>query len=134
MDILKMGAGLLAQKLGSSGGGSDAIQSAIGKLLGGGDGNLDIGSIVSGLQKGGLSNIAASWLGDGKNEEISTDQVKDLLGADKIGEVAAELGSDEGSLLDSLKDVLPQMVDKSSSGGSLLDSVGGLAGLAKKFL
>lgn len=133
MDILKMGAELMAQKLGSSGGGSDAIQSAIGKLLGGGS-NLDLGNIVSGLQKGGLGNIAASWLGDGENEAISTDQVKDLLGADKIGEVAAELGSDEGSLLDSLKDVLPQMVDKSSSGGSLLDSVGGLAGLAKKFL
>ncbi|MGI9286653.1 MAG: YidB family protein [Pseudomonadales bacterium] len=133
MDILKMGAELLAQKMGSSGGGSDAIQDAIGKLLGSGD-SLDLGSIVSGLQSGGLGNIAASWLGDGENEQISTDQVKDLLGADKVSEAASQLGSDESTLLDSLKDVLPQMIDKSSSGGSLLDSVGGLAGLAKKFL
>jgi hypothetical protein len=36
-----------------------------------------------------------------------------------------------------LKDALPQMIDKSSSGGSLLDNLGGLSGalgMAKKFL
>jgi len=31
-----------------------------------------------------------------------------------------------------LKDALPQIIDKSSSGGSLLDSAGGLLGMAKK--
>ena len=51
-----------------------------------------------------------------------------------MADAASQLGTDEGSLLDGLKDALPQMVDKASSGGSLLDSVGGLGGLAKKFL
>lgn len=138
MDIMKIGAQLLASKLGSNASG-DVVQSAIGSLLGGGnsDGGLDLGNIVSNLKDGGLANVAESWLGDGENEEISTEQVEGLFGAEKIKEVASQLGTDQGDLLSGLKEALPQMVDKSSSGGSLLDSVGGvagLAGLASKFL
>ena len=135
---MKIGAQLLAAKLGSNAN-SDVIQSAIGSLLGGNnsDGGLDLGSLVGNLQNGGLANIAESWLGDGDNEEISTEQVEGLFGSDKIQEVASQLGADQSDLLAGLKEALPQMVDKSSSGGSLLDSVGGvagLAGLASKFL
>jgi len=45
------------------------------------------------------------------------------------------LGTDENSLLAGLTRVLPKMVDSSSSGGSLLDAIGGLDGamsMAKK--
>lgn len=133
MDIMKLATGMLAQKLG---GNNAAISGVMNSLIGGGD-KMDIGSLVSGLQSKGLGDVASSWLGDGDNAEISADQLKDVLGAEQVSAAAAELGTDEGSLLDSLKDALPQMVDKSSSGGSLLDSVGGiggLAGMAKKFL
>lgn len=138
MDIMKIGAQLLASKLGSNAN-SDVIQSAIGGLLGGGNSNggLDLGSLVGNLQNGGLSNIAESWLGDGDNEEISEEQVEGLFGSEKIQEMASQLGADQGDVLSGLKEALPQMVDKSSTGGSLLDSVGGvagLAGLASKFL
>ena len=60
-----------------------------------------------------------------------------MLGSDKIKEAASQLGTDQNDLLRGLQDMMPQVVDKSSSGGSLLDSVGGiegLAGLASKFL
>ncbi len=139
MDILKMGAELLGQKLGDQGGaaGTDAIQSALASVLGGGEGGLDIGSLVSGLQQGGLAELAGSWLGDGENAPISASQLRDVLGSDKIGQLASQLGSDEDSILSGLQDAIPQMVDKSSSGGSLLDAVGGLGGvadLAKGFL
>ena len=53
----------------------------------------------------------------------------------KIAAAATELGTDEGSLLSSLSQALPQMVNNASSGGSLLDSIGGLGGamnMAKK--
>jgi hypothetical protein len=35
-------------------------------------------------------------------------------------------------LLNGLKEALPQIIDKSSRGGSLLDNAGGLLGMAKK--
>jgi len=138
MDIMKLGAQLLAAKLGSNTN-SDQITNVLGSLLGGGNSNggLDLGSLVSGLQGNGLENVVQSWLGDGDNDDISEQQVEGLFGSEKIQELASQLGTDQGSLLSGLKDALPQMVDKSSSGGSLLDSVGGvagLAGLASKFL
>ena len=95
---------------------------------------MDIGGLVSGLKEKGLGNVADSWLGDGENAEISADQLKDVLGADKVAQAAQQLGTDEGSLLSGLKDSLPQVVDQASKGGSLLGSLGGLGGMAKKFL
>lgn len=133
MDVMNLAKGLLAQKLG---GNSDAIGSVMNSLLGSGD-TADIGGLVNGLKEKGLGDVAESWLGDGANAEISADQLKDVLGGEKVAQAAAELGTDEGSLLESLKDAIPQMVDQSSKGGSLLDSVGGIGGLAsmaKKFL
>lgn len=132
MDMMDLAKGMLAKKLG---GDSDAMSAVVGNLLGQGGGGLDLGSLVSGLQSKGLGDVAESWLGDGENASISADQIKDVLGGEKIAAAAAELGTDEGSLLSGLQDALPQIVDKSSRGGSLLDSLGGaaaLGGLAKK--
>ncbi len=133
MDIMNMAKGMLAQKIG---GDNAAIEGVMNSLLGSGN-KADLGGVVSDLQSKGLGDIAASWLGDGANKSISIDQLKDVLGAGQISEAATKLGTDEGSLLSGLQDALPQMIDKASSGGSLLDSVGGiggLAGMAKKFL
>ena len=141
MDLKKMAMGMIAAKIGGNLMNNDALGKVMGGLLGGGAGGaaggLDIGSLVNGLKDKGLGDVADSWLGDGANADISADQLKDVLGADKISAAAAELGTDEGSLLEGLREAVPQMVDKSSSGGSLLDSLGGLGGvanMAKKFL
>ncbi len=133
MDFLNLAKGMLADKIG---GDSDAIGGVMNSLIGGGD-KLDIGGLVNGLKEKGLGDVASSWLGDGANADISADQLKDVLGGEQVAQAAAKLGTDEGSLLNGLKDALPQLVDKASNGGSLLDSVGGiggLAGMAKKFL
>lgn len=137
MDMMKLATQLIASKLG---GGADnsMVESVIGGLLGGsGDNGMDLGSIVGNLQSNGLGDIASSWLGDGDNAEISTDQITSMLGSDKVAQAAEALGADQNDLLSGLQSMLPQVIDKSSSGGSLLDSVGGiggLAGLASKFL
>jgi uncharacterized protein YidB (DUF937 family) len=139
MDLMKLGAQLVMSKLGGGAGtSSDSISSVLGNLLGGGDNGGDgMGNILSAMKEKGLGSVADSWLGDGDNKEISSDQLRDVMGGDKVTEMASELGTDENSLLSGLKDALPQMVDKSSSGGSLLDNLGGLSGalgMAKKFL
>lgn len=131
---------LLASKLGDSGSGTnnDLLQSVIGNLLGGsGKQGIDLGSLVGSLQNSGLGNIAESWLGDGGNDHISRSQIESMLGSDKIQDAASQLGANQNDLLRGLQEILPQVVDKSSSGGNLLDSVGGLGGLANlasKFL
>jgi len=125
MDIMNIAKSMLAKKLGAD---SGAVGGVLDGLLGGGD-KADIGGLVSGLKEKGLGDIAESWLGDGENKEISAEQLKESLGADEVAQAAEKLGTDEESLLGGLKDALPQLVDKASSGGSLLDSVGGLGGL-----
>lgn len=140
MDLMQMATQVLSQKLGGSASAdNDLLGSVVGNLLGGGSDKqgIDLGSLVGNLQNSGLGDIAQSWLGDGDNADISTSQITDLLGSDKLKQAASQLGTDENDLLSGLQEMLPQMVDKSSSGGNLLDSVGGIGGLASlasKFL
>ncbi len=121
---MKMGTELLGNSL--KGVDSEALSSALGQLLSGSDGKLDLGNIVSKMNQQGLGSMVESWLGDGGNNSISMDQVKDLLGNDTVSQVAAQLNTGEGDLLSSLSAALPQLIDKSSSGGSLFDSLGGM--------
>ncbi len=137
MDIIQIGAQLLQSKLGSNLQTGD-IASALSGLLGGD--NFDIGSLISKMQgNSGLASMAASWLGDGANSAMSGSQVMDIFGKDKVTEFASKLNIDEGTASNGLADMLPQLIDKASSGGSLLDSAmgsmggaGGLMGMAGK--
>lgn len=136
MDLLKLGTDLLVSRLGGS---ADAasVQSTLAGLIGDGD-QLDIAGMIGQLQGqgGGLAELLGSWLGDGDNAPVSADQMRNILGGDKIAAAAQQLGADEGALLSGLQDAIPEMINQASSGGSLLDSVGGisgLAGMAKKF-
>lgn len=127
MDLMKLGTELLKNYLGDKVS-SDAISGALGNLLGGGSNNLDIGSLMALMNNGDLMSMASSWLGDGDNQTISPDQIRNLLGGDKVSNFASDLGVDEDSAVGGLSDMLPKLVDQSSSGGSLLDSVGGVGG------
>ena len=134
MDLKAMATQMLMAKLGSSlgGGDSNAIGNALSGLLGGDDGNdsdLDLGNIVSKLSGGGIGGALESWLGDGDNDDVSESDITNALGADKVSAFAQQLGLDEGSAASGLKDLLPQLIDKNSSGGNLLS--GALGGLAK---
>lgn len=129
MDILRMGAQLLSEKAGIAVD-TDTIVSALSDLLGDGQGNIDLAGITQKLaSSGGLSSVVSSWLGDGSNSPISAGSIKDLLGEQAVSNFASQLGTDADSAAGGLADVLPQMVDKASSGGSLLEAAGGIGGL-----
>jgi len=128
--ILKIGAELFQSKLSDQGNSLDlnAIIPALTGLLSNKDGNLDLGSLVSNMDAGDMLNIAQSWLGSDSNEGISTNQLTNILGENKISEFASQLSLDEGQALSGLQEAIPNMVDKSSNDGNLLDMVGGVSG------
>jgi uncharacterized protein YidB (DUF937 family) len=133
MDLLKIGAQFFIEsnKSGDAGSGLDMgdLTSALSGLTGGSVGkDFDLGSMLSKMDSGGLGAIAQSWLGDGTNDSISPSQVTDMLGTDKISEFASKLGLSNEEAAGGLSDAIPQIVDKASSGGSLLDSFGGVSG------
>lgn len=107
-------------------------------LLGNTQGNLDLAGLASKMASSdNLGNIVSSWLGDGANSAISPDNITELLGESQISNFASQLGTDSSGAAAGLAEILPQIMDKSSSGGSLLESAGGLGGLmgaAKSFL
>jgi len=134
-DLLRMGGELIQNNSDDATTGLDIgdIAGALGGLLGDGEGGLDLGSLVSGLAQNGLGEIVGSWLGSGENASISLDQVKDLLGSDKIAEFASQLGLSEESAAGALADALPQVIDQATTGENsmvddLLEKVGGVGG------
>ena len=134
-DLIKMGATMFinSKMSGDNGSGLDmgSLVSALSGLAGGNDnsgGGIDLGSILGKMQSGDMADIASSWLGDGENKEVSHSQITDIFGSDKISEFANKLGLSEDEAVGGLRDALPNMVDKASSGGSILDSIGGIGG------
>jgi len=133
-DLIKMGASafIKSKMSGDAGSGLDlnSLTSALSGLTDGNDenGGLDIGGILSKMQDGGMADIAQSWLGDGDNAPVEDSHITEIFGADKISEFASKLGMSETEAIGGLRDAMPQMVDNASSGGSLLDSIGGIGG------
>jgi len=133
-DLLKQGAELIQSNSddATTGIDTDAISNALGNIFGGENG-LDLSSIISKVTDGDLGETISSWLGSGENMPISMDSITDLLGSDKISEFASQLGLSEDSAKGALSEVIPNLVDKATSGedsliGSMLDKVGGVDG------
>ena len=134
MDLLKMGQQLLGDKLGEQAGG---MMEALSGLTSGE--GLDLGGIMEKMKAGGMGDQLESFLGDGENQEISADQVKSVFGEEGVASVANKLGVDTDTAASQLKDVLPSLLDKASSGGNLMESLtgggaDGLMDMAKGFL
>ena len=131
--LLKMGAQVFKDSNQSGDAGSgldpDMITNALASLTGSSaEGGLDLGALLGKMQSGGMAEMAASFLGDGANAKMDASSITDLLGSDKIAEFASKLGLSEEQAAGGLSEALPQMMDKGSSGGSILDSIGGVSG------
>ncbi|NNF59999.1 MAG: DUF937 domain-containing protein [Gammaproteobacteria bacterium] len=135
MDLKQMATQMLMSKLGGDAD-SGSAQAAVDNLLGGGEGGSPLSGLVEKFSGGGLADVAQSWLGDGDNASVSADQVTEALGSGQVADFASKLGIDQSQAAESLSNFLPDLIDKSSRGGELLGSVGGLkglGGLASKF-
>ena len=138
-DIVKMGTDLFQSKLGDSATDMDqsSITDALSGLISNEEGGLDLSNILSSLTSGdGIGSIISSWMGDGENDAVDGEQLTEILGSDKISEFADKLGVDTDTALSGLTDAIPNMIDKATGEGSLLDSVGGIDGImdmASKF-
>jgi len=136
MSILEVAAQAFMQK--TAGGqnlDSSTVVSALGNLLPASGGDIDIAALVEKFGSSGLTAIVGSWLGDGDNESVGSSEIASTLGAENISSFASNLGLDSETASAGLAGMLPDLVNRNSSGGSLLGSLGGLgdvADIAKK--
>lgn len=94
----------------------DAIQ---GQLLGkGSDGGM-LGNLMNQFKEKGLGNIFNSWVGTGKNEDISPDQVQEAVGPEKMNQMAQQTGLSVPELAKQLAKHLPTLVDRMTPNGKL---------------
>ncbi|MFY8135377.1 MAG: YidB family protein [Aquimonas sp.] len=129
--VLRMGADIFQKQAGAPAQGLpiEAIVQALMGLLGDGSGKLDLAGLVQKFSSGGLASLAQSWLGDGTNAPLGGAQLMQVLGSGAIGDFAKQLGIDTGVATQGLEAAIPAIVDKASSGGSLLEAAGGVEGL-----
>lgn len=79
-----------------------------------GDGGLlgGLGGLLDKLQKGGLGDVANSWVGPGQNKPVSPGQLGPALGNDLIKTLSQRSGIPEDELMKQLSQILPGVVDK----------------------
>jgi uncharacterized protein YidB (DUF937 family) len=112
-----LASGALFRGSGAGSGTSSAAQptssEGAGGLLGG------LGGLLDKLQKGGLADIANSWVGSGPNQPVPSGQLGTALGPDIIKTLAQRTGLPEEELTKQLAQVLPGIVDKLTPAGRL---------------
>lgn len=127
--------GLLGSLTGGGGGNSNgsggfnpllqiAMQMLANKGGGGtGGGALDsmggLSGIVNAFQRGGLGHLADSWVGTGDNLPVSGDQLSQILGSDKIGQIASQLGISQGDAAGGLAKILPDLINHVTPNGQM---------------
>ena len=92
-----------------------------------------LGDLIGRFTRGGLGDVIGSWIGHGHNAPISGDQLSNVLGADTIGQIAAQLGLSHGEAAGQLSQMLPEVVsrltpDGEAPSGGLGDDMGALLG------
>jgi uncharacterized protein YidB (DUF937 family) len=124
---------------------------ALGKMLGGTSNPLASGllqmiqnqpgglqGLVQNFHNNGLGAIAQSWVGNGQNQPISSDQIQQVLGSDQVKALAEKAGISPDMAGGAIAQLLPGIIDKLTPNGqvpehnNVMDLVGGLLqGLGK---
>ena len=107
---------------GATGGGSGSPLTALipvvtGMLAGGG-----LSKIMSGMQSAGLEDKAKSWISKGENQPISADEVKQVVPAEKIAEVAQKTGVSHEDAASLIAQALPAVVSHVTPDGHVPDA------------
>ena len=112
-----------SQSAGSGGGLGDLLKNGLGGLLAGGA----AGSVLSGglndllkqFQQSGHGDVAKSWVDNGPNKAISSDDLAKALGGDQINTLMAHTGLSRQDLLAGLSQYLPEAVNQLTPDGRL---------------
>lgn len=110
--------GLLDNVMGMAGGGGDKgkLVDTVSNLI---DRAGGVQGLVSKFQSAGLGQKAQSWVGTGRNEDVSPDEVRQALGDDQVREVAQATGTSEQDAAGGLARFLPGVVDHLTPGGEV---------------
>lgn len=125
--------GLLDQVLGIGGGVTgqhaeegqsllDAVMALINNPQTGG-----LSGLVQSFERGGLGEVARSWVSTGQNLPISAEQIQSVFGSEQIQNVASQLGVAPDQASGQLAEFLPRIIDQLTPGGTVPEGEGFMA-------
>ena len=95
------------------------LPAVLGEVLGTSSQGGTLNTIVAKLQQAGFGDQVKSWIGSGQNIPITADELQQVLGSDKVKELAARFNIPVDQLSKVLAQQLPTAVDQASPGGHL---------------
>jgi uncharacterized protein YidB (DUF937 family) len=78
-----------------------------------------IGGLAQSFRDKGLGALMDSWISTGHNLPISADQIRQALGNEQVGALAAKLGIPHDQIASHLSELLPQVIDKLTPHGQV---------------
>ena len=117
--------GILDQIMGAVGGASDGSAEGGSSLL---DNTLKLinnpdtgglSGLIQSFQEGGLGEAVKSWVSTGENMPILADQLKSVIGEERIENIAQQLGMSSEEASAKLADLLPTLIDKLTPDGNV---------------
>jgi uncharacterized protein YidB (DUF937 family) len=77
--------------------------------------------MVQSFQDKGLGGLVSSWISNGPNPPITSDQVHQVLGSDQVKALAAKAGISPDAAGAAIAQILPGLVDKLTPNGAVPD-------------
>jgi uncharacterized protein YidB (DUF937 family) len=78
-----------------------------------------IGGLQKMFEQSGLGNVVGSWIGNGPNQAVSTNQLQGALHDGALQNAAQQAGMDPGRLAGLMSMLLPHLVDKLTPNGNV---------------
>ena len=113
----------LVKKVTSGAQGNHGTMSTVMGLMGG-QNQAGFSNMLSSLNSSGLGDHVKSWVGTGVNQLVSSQQVTNWLGNDKLQQVGRAVGLSPNDVANHLAQQLPAFVDKLTPHGSVPDEAG----------
>ena len=144
-----LGGGGAGQLPGGLGGAQSPLGSILANLAGGnqatGSGLLSavmmlvqqnggIGNVIAQFEQKGLGSQASSWVGTGANQGISADQLSSVFGSGALGQIASQLGMDQGQASHAMAQLLPEVVNHLTPQGQITSDSGDMLSQALSML
>jgi len=78
-----------------------------------------VSGLAQSFEQNGLGHLMSSWIGTGENLPVSADQVRSILGNERVAEFAAKAGISPDVASSHLAELLPDVISKLSPEGKL---------------
>lgn len=141
MSLLDSLGSLLGQSSSGGGGTQQALIAAALEYVNNQPGGLM--GLVQKFEQGGAGGIIQSWISNGENQPISSNQLQNVLGSDAVSGLAQKVGMQPDQISGLLAQVLPHVVNAATPEGevpaegklnadTVLGTLGGLASLFGK--